>query len=105
MFFMDFVEECQEGMNIIGKRPILKCILGIEESVKLDTLLSFFTGADVLPPLGYKTVTLDFNNSNIYPTASTCSIQLTLPTKHSTYDEFKHHMIVGLTMHGGFGLV
>lgn len=57
------------------------------------------------PPLGYASVTLNFNDEISYPTASTCAIELTLPTKHKDYTVFKEHMYVALTMHGGFGLL
>lgn len=67
-------------------------------------ILSFFTGADSIPPVGYDRVTLTFNNLNPYPTASTCGLELTLPTKYDEYEEFKRHMDVAFTMHGGFGL-
>lgn len=69
-------------------------------------ILAFFTGTDTVPPLGFnKSVTLNFNPSIPYPTASTCALELTLPTKYSDFDEFKKNLDVGFTMHGGFGLV
>ena len=64
-----------------------------ENSVKLETIVAFFTGADAVPPLGYPSITLHFSEENIYPTASTCAIVLTLPTKHQTYDVFKQLMM------------
>ncbi len=77
----------------------------IDECVTLPSLLSFFTGADTVPPTGYSSVTLNFNHENMYPTASTCAIELTLPTKHKDYETFRSHTITALTMHGGFGLI
>ena len=74
-------------------------------SVSLGMVLSFFTGADVIPPQGYMSALLNFNAVNQYPTALTCAIQLTLSTKHSTYSEYKKHLDVAFTIHGGFGLV
>ena len=70
-------------------------------------ILAFFTGADAIPPLGYdKPVTLSFNSSNPYSTASTCGLELTLPTKYYVnFDEFKKKMDTAFTMHGGFGLI
>ena len=47
---------------------------------------------------------LNFNDQNPYPTASTCSLSLTLPTKYSTYPEFKEKFIFAVKNHGGFGL-
>ena len=64
-----------------------------------------FTGADTIPPLGFPhPPTLYFSPENPYPTASTCAIQLTLPTKHESYDSFKKAMSYGLLNHGGFAL-
>ena len=68
-------------------------------------ILDFFTGEDCIPPIGYESVMLSFNKDLIFPTASTCAIELTLPTKHKDYDTFKHNMIIALSMHGGFGLM
>lgn len=70
---------------------------GVSQSVS-------FTGADSIPPLGLDDASLNFNESNSYPTASTCALELTLPTKHRSYDEFKQHLDVAFTMHGGFSL-
>ena len=80
-------------------------ITGEASKISLKTILAFFTGADCIPPLGYKSATLTFNPRDPYPTASTCAIQLTLPTKYSDYDDFKSHMDTAFKMHGGFGLV
>ena len=73
--------------------------------VSLEMILSFFTGADAIPPLGYQSVTLNFNSMNKYPTASTCAVQLTLPTRHTEYKDFKRELNVAFSMHGGFGLI
>ena len=73
--------------------------------VSLKTVLAFFTGADCIPPLGYTSAVLSFNESNPYPTASTCAIQLTLPTKYTDYEQFRHNLEIAFQMHGGFGLI
>ena len=67
-------------------------------------ILVFFTGADSIPPGGYDNVIMSFNKDNPYPTASTCGLELTLPTKHQEYNDFKKSLDVAFTMHGGFGL-
>ena len=75
-------------------------------TVTLDTVLQFFR-ADQIPHVGDpRDPSLHFNSANIhvYPTASTCAIELTLPTKYSTYGEFKHSLTTGFLYHGGFGL-
>ena len=75
------------------------------ELIALDDVMIFFSGSDKLPPLGFpKKPSLHFNSTNIYPTASTCALELTLPSKYGTnYDAFKAAMFVGLKYHGGFG--
>ena len=50
---------------------------GGECDVTLQDILVFFTGSDTVPPLGFPvTASLNFNDQNPYPTASTCSIYL-----------------------------
>ncbi len=72
----------------------------------LADVLMFFTGARVFPPCGFDDDgELSFNRTNPYPTASTCSFSLTLPTKFEDYFDFKHALDVAFTCHGGFGLV
>ena len=73
--------------------------------VSLPTILSFFTGSDSVLPLENNSGTLNFNHDNMYPTASICAHELTLPTMHKQYSIFKKHLHVALTMHGGIGLV
>ena len=78
---------------------------GLHEGIHLGTVLSFFSGADKIPPIGFDSCTLNFSESNIYPTASTCALCLTLPTKYAeNYSAFCHFFLYGLRNHGGFGL-
>ena len=76
----------------------------VSVGVTLPMIISFFTGADSIPPLGLPDATLSFNSKNIYPAASTCAIELTLPSKLKSYKEFKNNLTIAFTMHGGFGL-
>ena len=76
-----------------------------DNAVSLEKLLIFFTGAQSYPPLGYGSATLQFNSDYEYPTASTCAIELTLPTKYRIYEEFKQVMNIALLYNGGFGRV
>ena len=63
------------------------------DAVTLPMALGFFTGAEEMPPLGFPhEPTLVFSDTNPYPTALTCAIQLTLPTKYNTYAEFRRSM-------------
>ena len=73
--------------------------------MSLGSILSFFSGSNDIPPLGFPNeAELNFNADAVYPTASTCAIQLTLPTKYTNFDEFKQKLDQAFTMHGGFGL-
>ena len=68
-------------------------------------ILAFFTGSESIPPLGFPHVpVLNFSPQNIYPTASTCDIQLTLPDRYDDYEKFKDALTMGFRNHGGFGL-
>jgi len=72
----------------------------------MGSILSFFTGADHIPPLGFDEATLNFSDNNPYPTASTCALCLTLPTKyHGSYSDFKENFTFAMHNHGGFGLL
>ena len=54
-----------------------------EAPLGLGDCLSFFSGAERVPPAGFdKLCTLNFNSLNVYPTASTCALVLTLPTMY-----------------------
>ncbi len=73
-------------------------------------VLSFFTGAEQVPPLSYglyTSPTLRFNHSQPLPTASTCATELILPTVYfdKPFSAFKDAMDTALLCHGGFGLV
>ena len=73
----------------------------------LSSILSFFSGSEEVPPLGFPSPPeINFNSTNIYPTSSTCAVQLTLPTMYHSdyYKSFKNAMEIGFLCHGGFGL-
>lgn len=54
-----------------------------DAEVTLSTVLNFFTGAEVPPSLGFHPATFQYSEvDNEFPTASTCALELTLPTKH-----------------------
>lgn len=96
MLFSDLLEELEGGIEVIGE----------DGTVGLSDCLSFFTGASRVPPVGFDTVcTLNFSPHNMYPTASTCALILTLPTMyHDQYSTFKDNMVFAFRNHGGFGL-
>ena len=73
----------------------------------LSDLLVFVSGADRIPPLGYErapSVVFDHYQDRIFPTASTCDVQLRLPIVHEgNYQKFREAMIMALKDHDGFG--
>ena len=74
----------------------------------LEDVLTFFTGADRVPPLGFpKPPQLHFvhDKTCTLATASTCDLVLRLPTCHAAYEEFQEKMILSFRGHGGFGVV
>ena len=71
----------------------------------LQKVLSFFTGAEEVPPLGFPhDPTLLFSAENPYPTASICAIQLSLPLQYASYVEFRKAVAYAMLNHGGFAL-
>lgn len=61
------------------------CPVGGEVDLSMGEMLAFFTGTDTLPPLGLEVgPTLNFSAINVFPTASTCAMILTLQTKYLT---------------------
>ena len=79
--------------------------LGGDLEISMGDVLTFFTGAEHIPPLGFDDATLNFNDENPFPTASTCGICLTLPTKYyDSYPDFKEKFVSAMRNHGGFGL-
>lgn len=63
-------------------------------------ILHFFCGATVLPRAGKP---IPHFNDDVYPTASTCALEMTLPTRYNDYKEFKYRLDQVFTMHRGFG--
>ncbi|XP_064390717.1 apoptosis-resistant E3 ubiquitin protein ligase 1-like [Halichondria panicea] len=93
MLFVDFLYDCE-------------CVEGdSEDSVSLKTILSFTTGSESVPPIGFdNSLGLRFNDTNVFPTSSTCALELTLPSKYyNNPEEFKKKMVYGMKNHGGFG--
>ena len=74
--------------------------------MSLPEILAFFTGTERVPPLGFDhPPTLRFDSNNIFPTASTCALELTLPTcYYNNPEEFVKKVSYGMKNHGGFGL-
>ena len=78
---------------------------GKEDSLSLGQILSFFSGREYPPPLGFDSkISIHFNADSMFLTASTCALHLTLPTKYyNDEQEFQKNMVYGMLNHGGFG--
>lgn len=88
-FFRDYIYEVEENPH----------------PLQLKDILIFATGCDDEPPLGFDVPpSIKFLHSDgKYPEASTCSLELSLPTIHSTYHEFKSNMDFAMLNTYGFG--
>ena len=105
MHFVELLNEC-EGNNCFMFN-FEHFVIGITDPdhLTLEEVLIFFTGSDVVPPLGYYSEPiLTFDNTEL-PTASTCALTLTLPLNHQTYLSFKDKVTFSMKNHGGFGLL
>lgn len=99
------IHVCKNSMNAITMYGEFDIIYYPAGDVSLGMILTFFSGADDITPMGYvHAPEINFNHSSPYPTSSTCALQLTLPTCYSEYGPFKHALDTAFTMHGGFGL-
>ena len=77
-------------------------------TIDLGTVLTFVTGADHIPPLGFpSTPIIQFisEESRFLPTASTCIPSLFLPLQLTDYEDFKRNMDMAVICAHGFGSV
>lgn len=106
MIFTQFLTESQ-GSYTLNSHAFVSIILYRGQWWRwcnLEDILIFFTGTDTIPPTGLpEEPALEFDSNEIYPTASTCLLQLVLPTRHQTYAAFKQHLDIAFKCHGGFG--
>ena len=106
MIFTQFLTESQ-GSYTLNSHAFVSIILYRGQWWRwcnLEDILIFFTGTDTIPPTGLpEKPALKFDSNEIYPTASTCLLQLVLPTRHQTYAAFKQHLDIAFKCHGGFG--
>ena len=49
--------------------------------------------------------TIAFQGESPFPNANTCINKINLPTMHQEYDNFKYHVVFGITNAAGFGQV
>jgi hypothetical protein len=89
---------------VVGQSINYKLEEGRFVTIGLHHVLAFFTGAEVIPPMGFHgNPSVEFVAS-ILPMASTCSLTLKLPIDaHDDNEAFKSGMMYGLLHHGGFG--
>ena len=82
------------------------CVLNADEEAQLTDVLVFWSGASTISSLGFDCdPSLHFSETDVYPTASTCTVSLVLPTRYyDNYAEFKGKCIFAFLNHGGFGL-
>ena len=75
---------------------------GDVSAICLGDCLSFFTGADRIPPGGYEMpCRLNFSTDTVFPNSSTCALTLTLPTlSYESYEQFKDNMIYAFLNYG-----
>ena len=84
-------------------------LIGTADGCTLEDILVFFTGSSSIPPHGFGkknscTVTFISDGKTSLPTASTCNMELRLPTSHGEdYFSFKQSMILALKGNDGFG--
>ena len=83
------------------------CVGETDTCIEFATVLSFTTGAEAIPPMGFnEPLSLHFNSYNQFPTASTSALELTLPTQYyNNCNEFKKKKTYGMKNHGGFGML
>ncbi|ROL55216.1 G2/M phase-specific E3 ubiquitin-protein ligase [Anabarilius grahami] len=76
-----------------------------EGPTKLKDILTFATGSNVVPPIGFSPQpSLEFlHNEGKYPVANTCINCLRLPI-HKSYEDFKNNMDFGIQNTQGFGM-
>ena len=70
--------------------------------VQLKDILLFTCGCDTIPLSGLTPQPSLLFYDGAFPVAATCSNELTLPTVHTTYYNFRQGMIQGIV--GGAGL-
>ena len=64
----------------------------------------FATGMAEEPPMGFDPKpSLVFHDDHLYPRANTCSNEVSIPAKTSSYDEFAYNASFGIINSVGFG--
>ena len=85
-----------------------KCVADGEADITFSDLLTFWTGADAVPPIGFeKTPTVDFftrvTGERRFPAASTCGLVIWLPRGVVDSEELMELLVFGIKNTAGFG--
>lgn len=68
--------------------------------------MMFATGCRAILLMGFSNAIIVLQNDSVYPNANTCHLELELPGKLRTYDDFKRNMDSALdSQEEGFGIV
>ena len=69
-------------------------------------ILKFCSGGDTIPVCGFDAYpTLSFDSTAVLPTASTCEVELRIPSKYNSYSKFKEVMLLAIKGYSGFGTI
>ena len=106
IFFVDFLDEVRLKI-LMSVFYMHGYYFTVEEGITgcdLSHLLLFLTGTNRIPLLGFEeSVTLLFLKDGLFPTVSTCGIEIRLPTIHDTYEKFRDVMVHAIKGNDGFG--
>ena len=70
-------------------------------TIALGDVLSFLSGADAIPPMGFQIQpSIEFTNGTL-PKSSTCVLVMRLPTQNQDYKTFRDRVTYALLNHGG----
>ena len=67
---------------------------------RLKKVLSFFSGEETIPSVGFTPQPCIHYSSSLYPSSATCSFELVLPTSHTIFDKFKASLDEALDSNG-----
>lgn len=111
MFFRDFLEEiegdsslrlCTAGSTVVIVASSFFTSVGTPDRPSLEDVMMFATGSKHIPRM--ENGVLDFGCDSSLPMANTCGMMLTLPTCHTTYEDFAKASRIAFSNPTGFGL-
>ena len=101
------VEECSEGTCVyLFFYLVIVVHHAHSQEQQMAVRCGIFTGSSFIPPQGFGKkcqITFLVDDSPL-PTASTCEMEIRLPTVHGeNYTSFKKSLVLGFKGHDGFG--